>query len=386
MTSTTPGPGSNVAMLRKSHGLSQVALARRAGISMSLLTKVETGRRVLTQGTAAAIAHAMGVTLDEVLGVAQAQDESRIRELTAAIRRFDLPGDPPPDGVVAGLLADVVARRGAADLEGVLQRLPGLVTASQNRAHHTARPEDWAAVAASYSAVYWLAARHRWATLADLAVMRERIAAEMAGPLAVAVAARDEAGAFLNSGDFDGGLTIVDRAIVAAESSIRDDYDRARGLNILHLRGLTLAGRMKDAAEADRYREAAIRSGDWLAADENVDGITVGPANTLTHVVATDVDMEHYRAAIDASPGAVDPEAGLPPTRLAPTWMNVARAKLAVNDRDGAQDALMQAWDAAPQMARVHPHSQEVLRVLVSLHRYSNPGLRKLARRAGVTL
>jgi hypothetical protein len=221
--------------------------------------------------------------------------------------------------------------------------------------------------------------------VADLAVMRQRVAAEMAGPLDVAVARRDEAGTFLNNGDFDGGLTIVDRAVVAAES-IADEYDRARSLNILHLRGLTLAGRLKEKGEAARHRAAAIRTAEEFDEDVNVAGITVGPANTLTHVVATDVDMENYRAAIEASPGAVDPGAGLPPTRVAPTHMNVARARLAIGDRDGALTSLQDAWDAAPQMARVHPASQEVLRVLVTLHRYSRPELTRLARRAGVTM
>ncbi|MEU8875272.1 hypothetical protein AB0D24_29820 [Streptomyces javensis] len=58
------------------------------------------------------------------------------------------------------------------------------------------------------------------------------------------MAARDEAGTFLNSGDCVGGLAIVDRAVVEAESALRG-HDRAYGLGILHLRGLTLAGRIK---------------------------------------------------------------------------------------------------------------------------------------------
>ncbi|NED79201.1 helix-turn-helix transcriptional regulator, partial [Streptomyces sp. SID11233] len=45
-----------MAVRRKARGLSQVALARRAGISVSLLSKVEVGDRALTQGIAAALA------------------------------------------------------------------------------------------------------------------------------------------------------------------------------------------------------------------------------------------------------------------------------------------------------------------------------------------
>jgi Helix-turn-helix len=39
----TPGPGRNVALLRKQRGMSQVKLAREAGVSLSLLSKIEVG-------------------------------------------------------------------------------------------------------------------------------------------------------------------------------------------------------------------------------------------------------------------------------------------------------------------------------------------------------
>jgi hypothetical protein len=66
--------------------------------------------------------------------------------------------------------------------------------------------------------------------------------------------------------------------------------------------------------------------------------------------------------------------------------MNVSRARLATGDPAGALDSLYEAWDAAPQRARVHPHSQEVLRVLTSIHRRGNPRLVRPARRAGYPL
>ncbi|MGW7754633.1 hypothetical protein ACWGK6_24435 [Streptomyces violaceusniger] len=71
-------------------------------------------------------------------------------------------------------------------------------------------------------------------------------------------------------------------------------------------------------------------------------------------------------------------------TRVGPLHMNISRSKLALGDRDGALESLEAAWDVAPEMARVHPTSQELMRVLTSLHRRSNPRLTKLAKRAGV--
>ncbi|MHC5909386.1 helix-turn-helix domain-containing protein, partial [Streptomyces sp. S6] len=87
-----PGPGSNVAKRRKEHRLSQVALARKSGVSVSLLSKIEVGDRALTQGVGAAIARAMNLTLDELMGSAP---EENLNELNFVIRRFDIPGLPP---------------------------------------------------------------------------------------------------------------------------------------------------------------------------------------------------------------------------------------------------------------------------------------------------
>ncbi|MGH3907530.1 MAG: hypothetical protein ACRDTE_25645, partial [Pseudonocardiaceae bacterium] len=148
-----------------------------------------------------------------------------------------------------------------------------------------------------YSAIYWLAARHRWMDLAELAIIKQRLAAERANPLAGAIATRDEAGAFLNSGDFEGGLAIVERGIVEAESSL-NGRDQALGLGLLHLRGLTLAGRAGDKSEAKRYTAAAWRVAEGFSEDVDVHGIHFGPENTAIHSVATSVDLDNHREAL----------------------------------------------------------------------------------------
>jgi transcriptional regulator with XRE-family HTH domain len=366
--------------------MGQTKLARKAGISVSLLSKIEIGDRTLSQGVAATIADALGYTLDEVLGKVPIEpaNEGKVRELRGVIRRFDLPGDPPqePSELAAGL-ADIIRMRGDADLAGVLSRLPGVLAGVTDYAHAVGRPDAWAMVADVYSAVYWLAARHRWMDLADLAVTKQRTAAERADPLAALIAARDEAGTFLNFGDFDGGLAIIDRAVVEAEN-VLTGRERAFGLGILHLRGMTLAGRIKDKAQAAQHREGAWRMAEEFPQDVGDHGIHFGPENTLTHVVATRVDMEEHAEALAAMEDISQNPLSLPATRIGPLHMNVSRAHLALGNRDSALDSLTEAWEAAPQMARVHPHSQEVLRVLTSIHRRSNPRLMTLAKRAGI--
>lgn len=382
----TPGPGRNVALLRKQRDMSQVKLARKAGISVSLLSKIEIGDRALSQGVAAALASAMGTTLDEVLGKTRVKksDEGKLNELRNAIRRFDLPGDPPsnPDAL-AHEFVEIKRLVGDADLSSLLDRLPELLPAVTNYAHLVGSPEAWDMVSGVYSAIYYLAARHRWMDLAGLAVLRQKLAAERATPLAIAAAARDEAGVFLNSGDFAGGLAVVDGAIVRAETEL-EGRDKALGLGVLHLRGLTLAGRLREDAEAERHMAAA-----WRAAEEFPMDVTdahgiFGPENTAIHSVATFADLEKHGEASELADRLERQNLILPPTRTGHLYIDAARAKLALRDREGALHFLMEAWDVAPQKAKVHPTSQELLRVLISLHKRSNPTLVKLAKKAGV--
>ncbi|MFB7915956.1 hypothetical protein [Streptomyces sp. NPDC056061] len=62
------------------------------------------------------------------------------------------------------------------------------------------------------------------------------------------------------------------------------------------------------------------------------------------------------------------------------------RAQLDLGDRDRAFENLSHAFDAAPQMARIHPTGREVLRVLASLHRRANPELTRHSRLSGIRL
>lgn len=384
----TPGPGTNVALLRKQRGMSQVRLAREAGVSVSLLSKIEIGDRTLSQGVAAALARAMGTTLDEVLGTVNIgrDHESTLRDLRSAIRRFELPDGEPVDRQALGHeLGQLIEFRGSADLAEVLARLPGVLARATTYAHRAGVPEAWAMVADVYSAVYWLAARYRWMDLADLAVMKQKIAAERATELVGAVAARDESGAFLNSGDFAGGLAIVDQAVVRAESSM-EGRDRELALGLLHLRGLTLAGRLGDKVEAERHASRAWQAAEGFTEDVDVRGIHFGPENTAVHLVATSVDLNEHRGALDVAHDLGSRRTTLPATRIGPLHLNISRARLALGDRDGALSSLVDAWSVAPQMAKVHPTSQELLRVLISLHKRSNPMLVKLAKRARVSI
>jgi hypothetical protein len=164
-----------------------------------------------------------------------------------------------------------------------------------------------------------------------------------------AVAAGDRAGTFLNCGDFDSGLTVIDRATVAAEEALTGP-DKACATGTLHLRGMTLAGRLRDRAEAQRHIHAA-----WSAAEEFPNDLQIHnqifcPANTATHVLATQGDLGRPRDVIRLAEELASNDTGLPPTRIGPVHINTARARLDLGDRNGTQTSLGQAWSCpAPQ-------------------------------------
>jgi hypothetical protein len=51
--------------------------------------------------------------------------------------------------------------------------LPGLLTRATTYAHAAASSEGWALLADVYSVVYWLATRHRWMDLVEIAPTRQ---------------------------------------------------------------------------------------------------------------------------------------------------------------------------------------------------------------------
>ncbi|MFF2024835.1 helix-turn-helix domain-containing protein [Streptomyces sp. NPDC058171] len=387
-TIEVPGPGANVARLRRARGWGRDRLAAASGVSKGRLRQVEHGERALMEGTASSVARALGIPLEEVLGRAPVprDAEGSLKALHAAVRRFDLPGGREvTEAELKRDLAHMVTLRGDANLSDVLAKLPALVSGVQTHAHTTGTVESWAMVAQAYSAVYWLAARHRWMVLADLAVTKQKIAAQQADPMSTAIAARDEAGVHLNHGDFGDGLAVVERAISHVEG-VATGQERAYALGMLHLRGLTLAGRAKDRRAANSHTARAWDLAERFDGEMNRYGIHFGPENTAVHVIATSGDLNRHEDAVSIMGELERQRRGitLPATRTSPLHMNIARSHVTLGNRDTALEHLEKAWVLAPQLARVHPTSQEVLRVLTSRHKRSNPRLTRLAKLADI--
>jgi hypothetical protein len=148
---------------------------------------------------------------------------------------------------------------------------------------------------------------------------------------------------------------------------------------------MVVAGLLKDRTEAQRHIHAAWTVAEEFPHDLQIHDQRFGPANIAANVVATEGDLGSPRKVIRLVEELTSRDTGLPPTRIVDVHTNTARAQLDLGNRDGAQTSLLKAFDVAPQKAKAHPMSREVLRVLISLHRRSNPQLGKLAKQAGLT-
>ncbi|QKW50236.1 helix-turn-helix domain-containing protein [Streptomyces buecherae] len=398
MSSTTadtpPTPGENIAVLRKARGIGQAKLAKRCGFSVSYLSKVETGLRPATPQFVAAVAAAMRITTARVYGQPFAdtsQQAEGLDVLRAAVRRHTLPREDalPPAALLSAVreAVDLRARTRYLDLLALLPRLLGQATASAFEAPGDATV--WAQVADLYGCAYGVAHRLGQADLADMIVSRQMWAARQTwAPDVEASAAWNEAGTYQTAGQYDDGLTVIERAISAYERAthaLGTTPERLVSLGSLHLRGVVLASRHRDAAATEAHVTRAKALAEQLPRDVLAHNLTFGPGNVALYELAARIELDKPAdAARMATPLLTSPPAGLRPTRVGRLAIDAARAHLAVRGYEEAERALGQAFAVAPEMAAVHPMSREVIRVLFVLNQRTRPRLLEMARRVGL--
>ncbi|QKW19310.1 helix-turn-helix transcriptional regulator [Kitasatospora sp. NA04385] len=390
---STPSAGENIAVLRKARGLGQRALAASAGISVSYLTKIETGLRPATPPVIAGIAKVLHVTTARINGqpfLGPSEQADLLDDLRAAVRRYRLPreGEIPPSRLIAEVRRAADLRAGARYLEllRILPELLGKATASAFAAGGDATA--WGLVANLYGCAYALAHRLGQPDLADMIVSRQTWAAQQTwNPQAEAAAAWNEAGTFQSAGQYEGGLAVVERAIAQFESSRAQGAERAIHLGSLHLRGVVLASRAKDATATQDHLRRAWALAATLPGDQLLNNLTFGAGNTALYELASHVELgKPDRAAEMSAPLVTAPPSGLKPNRVGRLYIDVARARLSLKDLAGAEEALKAAFQVAPQLSEVHPMSREVLRVLFVLHQRARPELLSMAKRAGLAV
>ncbi|WP_175410194.1 helix-turn-helix domain-containing protein [Streptomyces sp. TRM64462] len=390
-SSRKPTAGENIAVLRKARGIGQAKLARRMGITVSYLSKIETGLRPATPTAVAAAAEALHVTTARIYGQPFADPSEQadlLNELRGAVRRHTLPKEDTParSELAQGLQEAARLRADTKYLEllRILPRLLGQATATALDAGGDA--VAWGQVSDLYGCAYAVAHRLAQPDLADMIVSRQQWAAQRTwNPAAEAAAAWNEAGTYQSAGQYDDGLAIVERAIRHYERSRSDGPESVIVLGSLHLRGVVLASRHRDKGATKAHLRHARELAGRLRDDQLMHNLTFGEGNTALYELAAHIELDQPNEAVRmATPLVTQPPTGLKPNRVGRFYIDLARARLATKDLDGAEEALKLAFKVSPQMAEIHPMSREVLRVLFVLHQRSRPDLMAMAKRTGL--
>lgn len=365
------GVGRNVAAVRTARGLTQRALAERASISISLLTKIETGHAPATPAVIGALARALRIDIPRLTGQpyeAASATSPEIYEPITALRQlllaYDIPVPPPvPPRPLEQIADDVAAMsrlRRAANFKRLAAALPPLVDELRFVALTlTGHERDRALrlLAEVYYGVECLGSGVGYQDVYFLAIERVAWCAEqLADPLLIAAARWGRAGPLMREGAYEAGLRLLERA----RDDLGDAEPDARAMTgSLHLREALIAGRSGRAGDAYGHLDAAAELAAALG-ETDVHDLAFGPSGTVMYQISVAVDLGDGVRAVEAARAHSGP-LDLAPELLGCTYIDLARGYLLLGDRAAALRSLQHARRAAPQQTRHHPQTRETV-------------------------
>jgi transcriptional regulator with XRE-family HTH domain len=387
-----PGIGKRVADARKGRGLTQQQLASRIPLSLSMLRKVEQGSRDATPAVIAAVAKALGVSVNSLTGqpydqYGQRQDRihALIPGLRYALTYWDLPPESPLHTRSQRALREETERAAAlrrhANHTALAEMLPGLLvetTAAIHTSTGTVRERLFEQLTVALFAAHSVTYKTGYEDLS--AVVEDRItwaASRSSDPLMAALAAWARTTSMLSAGSYDIGQRLLDRTQDEIDPGGQND-PRALGVSgPLHLRSAMLAARAGRADTAWSHLTEARSIAEHLGGGDADGGwyqLSFGPSNIGIHEVAVEIELgdggnaTHRAKTLVLSPA-------LPPIRVGHHYVDLSRAYLWGGDREGALHSLYTARKLAPQQTRHLPTTREVTRMLSRAYRRSNEPL-----------
>jgi transcriptional regulator with XRE-family HTH domain len=387
------GIGDRVAQRRKLNGLTQVQLARRAHVSLSLVRKVEQGSAPASPAFTAAVATALRTTVAELYdqpSLGYGAERDHVAEVETAVMEgpASMTAYPPPDLDMLAVRVDQIAKlqrrsryqESSALMPVLLAELHTVAAVApvgphSERAHHL--------LATLYGCV--VICLHRLASpLVSHAADRAAEAARLSGdPLLAALCDQERALPLMYRGTYDTAQRIVSRA----QQSITDHPTTPETLSVrgaMHLRSAIIAARQHDAATSDAHLAEARELASRLPVHANFYDTAFCTPNVHIHSVAAAVEMQDGTTAV-----ARDASYPLPPkmmrSRLAHHNIDLGRAWLLHGDHTKALQALNTARRTAPQQTRYHPMVAETVLTLARAERRRSDTLSGFAAWMGIT-
>ncbi|MFI0768109.1 helix-turn-helix domain-containing protein [Streptomyces sp. NPDC021218] len=378
-------------------------LGRRAHVSTSQLSRVETGEQPASPSVLAAVARALGVTLSVLHGqpyihmLQKDQLDRLLAPISSALDAWDIPAedDLPPrslDDIAADTKA-IAKKRAKGEFGTVAEALPGLITALAVQTYTVPgrdreRAHNLQAEIARTTAI--VAYRLGYMDLARLALARMAVAAPHSGdPRQVAVERYERAViTHAETSRPDRGVALMRQAL----RDLDDDGDPAttavRGT--LLLRASALSAVQKDhTAARDWLGQAAQLAEAGAAADaaENPPGsryaLAFGELNVNLGRLDVAMFQDDYETAVRVADDVRLPES-YQPTRVAGFLIRRASAEAWTARHDDALASLEQARAKAPQLTRYHPEVHQTVGTLLRARQRAAEPLREFAQWSGV--
>lgn len=401
MSTTTIGD--RLRALREFRDLTQEELAERAEVSVSIIRKLEQGRRQSAHlSTLRALAYALDVELERLLGqptVTQHQpDDGGLIALRDAIQDVgalpgvptdDIDDDPPsPDEwITSARAATTLYWTGAySKLAG---RLPLLLREGQAVARE-ARGQDlervWQQLALAYQLAASLATQAGHTSWAFMAVEKQLAAAQRASdPLMEGMGVSTLSWVLLRQGRWEQAQRVAERKADALEPSFRKaTKSQLTVYGNLLLAAATPAARrgQRDEAKAmlSTAEAAAVRTG-----PTRLYGTAFGVPDVRTQQVnvALAGDEPEPDEALQVA-GRVDLDAITRPIHRASHRLDVAQAQYQRSDYGGALETLLEVEESQPEWIRYQMLAAATVRDMLEAERRRSGELRGLAARLGV--
>jgi transcriptional regulator with XRE-family HTH domain len=384
--------GKRIARERKRRGLSQRALAQRAQISYSLLTKVESGHKPATPTLVAAVAKALSVERSALQGQpyrGKSQRTDAVHATIPDVRRALACLDMAPDLPTPPRSLDELTRernqarellRNAAHVKlGLL--LPAAIEELTVHAIETEEQRAWRLLSNMLSLAFALSRRLGYHDLAQVALEGASRAADKGDdPNLPHVIALSRALQLFSLGSWTTASKLMFR------TASRIDQANEGALHVLtaaHLRGAIAAARASAGSAAWEHHGLAMEAVERIPfARQEADpyGLQANAGNVHIHGCTVAIETEDYDEAVRRDGDLVLTPA-LSASRRAHHEIDMSRALLAVGKHEKAMERLSTAEKTAPQLTRFHPAARETARSLDAHFRVVPEPLRRIVSR-----
>lgn len=373
----------NLARLRKARDMSQQELAEAAQVGVDTVARIEQGTRTTSRpATVARLAHALGVTVETLLGhaTATATGDLDVGVLRHAITAGEhIPGlddfAEAAEVVPLGELTAAAHMAWRAYVDGrhavLLEALPA-VLADARRLTRAAGEEEKAGAHRVLSTAYrlgaGLAGRIGYDDLAWSSAERALVAAREsdAPEMETAISLRYLAWTLVRQGRFDDAERVAVRAAEQIQPGMLDrDPDRAGVFGNLLFNAATAALSAGNPGRADdllaEAQAAAVRARGDSASEAGVFGPRVAALQRVEHAARSGDPEEALRLG-ESVPA---PRGEVPAFWEAGHRLRLAAAAVALRRDRAALAYLAQARDLAPDWVRYQPLGATIMRQLV---------------------